>query len=177
MDDDAWRTRLALGEQSAFVELYDACADQLFAFLRATLGNSTDAADVMQETFARVVRSRTAFERIENPVAYVFVCARHEATRWREKARRRKHVAFDPEQAAQSNTGSAAEHAANDSEELAVALAGLPDELREVVHLKVYVGLKFREIAELLDCPQGTVASRYRAALERLRRHLGFAPG
>lgn len=58
MDERAWGVRLASGDAAAFAELYDACADRLYGFLRTSLGDPTDAADVMQETFARVVRSQ-----------------------------------------------------------------------------------------------------------------------
>lgn len=177
MDERSLGIRLAGGEPAAFAELYDACADRLFGFLRATLGDPNDAADVMQETFARVVRSRAAFARIENPIAYVFVCARHEASRWRTHSERRRHATLEQDVESPAGSGQSCAGSAHDSPDVAAALAGLPAELREVVHLKIYVGLKFREIAELLGCPQGTVATRYRTALQRLRDELGFAGG
>ncbi len=48
-------------------------------------------------------------------------------------------------------------------------LARLSEDDRELVELKVFVGLTFREIADVLGLPQGTVATRYRRALELLR--------
>jgi RNA polymerase sigma-70 factor (ECF subfamily) len=71
------------------------------------------------------------------------------------------------EQAALSDT--------SDSESLdalAVAVRGLPDEQREIVELKTSGQLTFREIAEVLNLPPGTVATRYRAALARLKEQL-----
>ena len=50
------------------------------------------------------------------------------------------------------------------------AIASLPEPLRVVVVLREYEGLKFREIAEVLDTPEGTVKSRMTDALEQLRR-------
>ena len=55
---------------------------------------------------------------------------------------------------------------------LAAAIARLPNEQREIVELKTSGQLTFREIAEVLDVPQGTVATRYRAALARLKEQL-----
>jgi RNA polymerase sigma-70 factor (ECF subfamily) len=52
---------------------------------------------------------------------------------------------------------------------LETALASLPVEQREVVVLKVYEGLSFKEIAELTDISINTIASRYRYAIEKLR--------
>ena len=54
-------------------------------------------------------------------------------------------------------------------------LARLPEEQREVIMLKVYAGLTFKEIAETLELSANTVASRYRYAIERLREERGAA--
>lgn len=110
-------------------------------------------------------------------MAYVFVCARHEAYRWRAKGERRRHATLDQDVETPPANYPSNGDLTPDSSDVAAALAALPDDLREVVHWKVYGGLKFREIAELLGCPQGTVATRYRAAIQRLRIELGFAEG
>jgi RNA polymerase sigma-70 factor (ECF subfamily) len=70
------------------------------------------------------------------------------------------------ERAVLSN-GTVADH----SERLAIeaALRDLPVDQREVIVLKVYEGMTFKEIAELTDVPSDTVASRYRYALSKLR--------
>jgi RNA polymerase sigma factor (sigma-70 family) len=58
------------------------------------------------------------------------------------------------------------------AETVAKAMAGLDAPLREAVELKVYAGLTFREIAAVTGLPQGTVATRYRAALAKMRTWL-----
>jgi len=50
-----------------------------------------------------------------------------------------------------------------------MVLSRLDPELREIVELKFFAGLTFREIADVTGCPQGTVATRYRTALETMR--------
>ena len=49
------------------------------------------------------------------------------------------------------------------------ALAELPETHRKVVQLRIYEGLKFAEIAELLDSPLGTVLARMRSSLQKLK--------
>jgi RNA polymerase sigma-70 factor (ECF subfamily) len=56
---------------------------------------------------------------------------------------------------------------------LEAAIRGLSPEQREVIHLHVFEGLTFREIAEASDTSINTVAARYRYALEQLRKVLG----
>jgi RNA polymerase sigma-70 factor (ECF subfamily) len=53
------------------------------------------------------------------------------------------------------------------------ALRSLPPDQREVVHLKIFEGLTFQEIADATETPPNTVASRYRYALDKLRLVLG----
>jgi RNA polymerase sigma-70 factor, ECF subfamily len=62
------------------------------------------------------------------------------------------------------------------AEMISVALRGLGEEQREVVELKVYGGLTFREIAEVTGVPLQTAATRYRAALERMKEWMARQP-
>src|SRR6185369_11960969 len=79
--------RLARGEEAAFAELYDACADRLHHYLTARLGSRDAASDVLQTAFLRAVKSRRRFREVENPVAYLFQIARNEAVRWTKRRR------------------------------------------------------------------------------------------
>lgn len=159
--------RLARGETAAFAELYDACANQMHHYLVVRL-RSRDAADeVLQETFLRLVRLRHSFAAVENPVAYAFTVARNEASR-RQGRRSREALNLKTtdlfELAAEDN---GAPHEA--AESVTEAMKSLTEEQREVVELKFYSRMTFREIAEVTGVPQGTIATRYRAALGRLR--------
>jgi RNA polymerase sigma-70 factor (ECF subfamily) len=166
--------RLARGDQTAFAELYDACADRLHHYLVARLGSSADADDVVQETFVRLARGRQKLAAVDNLVAYVFTVARNEsatllAGKLRDaQAHERQRAAADLWQFGSDQAFAARETA----ETLAAALAKLPPEQREIVELKHFAGLTLREIAEITRQPQGTAATRYRTALAQLREWL-----
>lgn len=162
--------RLARGETAAFAELYDCCADQLHHYLVVRLGSRDAADEVLQETFLRLARSHRRFAAVENPVAYAFTVARNEALRKQKRLGRERGrlSAADLFEIAGHDDRPAQEAAAV----VAEALDRVSEEQREVIELKFYGGLTFREIAELTGVPQGTVATRYRAALERLRNFL-----
>jgi RNA polymerase sigma-70 factor (ECF subfamily) len=162
--------RLAHGDPAAFAELYDACADRLHHYLVARLGSRADADDVLQETFVRLARTRTKLATVENLVAYVFAAARNEAIRLLERREREGRMRADPSREAlfQQAAGDALRDIET-AEWVAASLERLGPDLREVVELKIYAGLTFREISEVTGLPQGTVASRYRSALEKLR--------
>jgi RNA polymerase sigma-70 factor, ECF subfamily len=66
----------------------------------------------------------------------------------------------------------AATDSADDVEMIGTALNRLDADGRELVELKIYAGLTFREIAEVVDRPAATVATQYRRALESLRSWL-----
>jgi RNA polymerase sigma-70 factor (ECF subfamily) len=159
--------RLARGEEAAFAELYDAAADRLHNYLTGRLGSREAASDVLQTAFLRIVRSRRRLRGVANPAAYLFQVARNEAIR---TAARCGRASEQPLAAAEffADCENAFERA-DDVEAIAAALARLDTEDREILELKVYGGLTFREIAEVVDRPQATVATRYRRALESLR--------
>ncbi len=159
--------RLARGDEAAFVELYDACADRLHRYLAARLGSRDTAGDVLQAAFLRAVKSRKRFRSVENPVAYMFQIARNEAVRAAKRQRVNERSLSTDEMflvAARSAIGQQ-----EDTEVAAAALGRLSGEDREIVELKIFAGLTFREIADVTGLPQGTVATRYRRALESLR--------
>ena len=162
--------RLARGETAAFTELYDGCANQLHHYLVVCL-RSRDAADeVLQETFLRLARFHGRFNRVENPVAYAFAVARNEAFRKRKRMARDRGgwSAAELFEVMAHDDRPALEAAAV----VAEALDRVNEQQREIIELRFYAGLTFREIAEVTGAPQGTVVTRYRAALERLRGFL-----
>lgn len=158
--------RLARGEEAAFAELYDSCADRLHHYLATRLGSRDAASDVLQTAFLRAVKSRRRFRDVENPVAYLFQIARNEAMRWAK--RRRANDSPLPLVEIFPASGDAIVQQ-DDAEVVAAALQRLTAEDRELVELKVFSGLTFREIADVTGLPQGTVATRFRRAIESLR--------
>jgi RNA polymerase sigma-70 factor (ECF subfamily) len=198
--DDLSRRRLAQGDPAAFAALYDRCADRVHHYLVVRLGSREDADDVLQETFVRLARNRKRLAALENLEAYVFTVARNEAARLARRNRRAgsrragsagqesrragsagqesRRAGFAGQEALPRAEDLFREGGGNDlqareaAESVAKALAGLEAPLREIVELKVYAGLTFREIAHLTGLPQGTAATRYRSALAKMRTWL-----
>jgi len=124
--------RLALGEEAAFEQLYDACADRLMRFLTLRLGCRQLAADVLQTTLLRAVKSRRRFAKVDQPEAYLFQIARHEAARQlRRSMRHGSTVAITGDQFWQWVDDPTCRR--EDAEVVALALARLDAEDRELV--------------------------------------------
>ena len=165
--------RLARGEAAAFAELYDACADRVHHYLVVRLGSRSDADDVLQETFVCLARTRKRLATIDNLEAYVFATARNEAIRWLQRRARTGRLRETLYREVLFHEPASEDPQAIETAECVVAsLARLSDDQREIVELKIYGNLTFREISEVTGLPQGTVATRYRSALEKMRMHM-----
>jgi RNA polymerase sigma-70 factor (ECF subfamily) len=104
---------------------------------------------------------------VENPVAYAFTVARNESARKQQRQGRERGTLSGADLFELADRNDCESHEA--AEAVAEALASLGHEQREVIELKFYSGLTFREVANVLGIPQGTAATRYRAALDKLR--------
>ena len=149
---------------------YDAHAGALYRYLLALLGEVEDAEDALQEVFVAFLRRR-GMTQVRNLRAYLLRAARMQALM---TLRRRRRHRREREAARISWIDADACPLADRALSVDVdrALLALPLEQREVIALKLNEDLTFREIAELLDIPANTAASRYRLALKRLRTQL-----
>lgn len=142
----------------------------LFPFLVNLVRNESDARDLLQELFLSFARQPALLRGIRKEREFLFRMAHNLAVDWirRRESRDRVHEAagqdaielFQPE-------GNPDEDAYR--RELSRALGELPAEQRAVVHLKLWGGLTFEAIAETLDIPPNTAASRFRYGIEKLR--------
>jgi RNA polymerase sigma-70 factor (ECF subfamily) len=166
-------SRLAHGDPVAFAELYDRNAARLYRYLAVRLGSRADAEDVLHDIFVRLARTRKRLTQVTNLVAYLFAAARNEAARF--VARRTRGAVAETAGAARLELREvpAGELEGREAVEwVGAALARLEPCLRDIVELKTYGGLTFHEISEVTGLPQGTVATRYRKALEKMRIEL-----
>jgi RNA polymerase sigma-70 factor (ECF subfamily) len=141
--------------------LYDAYAPRLYPYVLSLVRNREDAEDVMQDLFVKLSKRGAALGKVQDMDAYLFAAARNEALRALRRRRPRRSLVELDLLAAPENPGSPAEAAA--------ALEALPPEQAEVVFLKVFEELTFKQIGEALGVSQDTAASRYRYAMEKLR--------
>jgi RNA polymerase sigma-70 factor, ECF subfamily len=158
-------SRLADDESLAWAELYDMTIDALFAYVTDVVGNRETAADVVQEAFLRLHRSRDGLRGVEDLNAFVFTVVRNEANR--ALARNRKHASKGEVTEPPIDEFS---HSHDDDLELIHhALTMLSVDERELIQMKIFGQMTFSQIAAVLDLPIGTCTSRYRRSLEKMR--------
>ena len=150
-------------------EILNSMGDKLYNYLTIKLSSPLDAEDVLQEVFFRLVRYRVRFRFIRNPSAYVFRVARNEAIRFLKKRTRNPETHRSVEELAkvmQDNLTGLDNIALNRAAE---ALAQIPADQREVIILRFFEELTFKEIASVCGVSLNTAASRYRYGMKKLR--------
>jgi RNA polymerase sigma-70 factor (ECF subfamily) len=166
--------RMAAGDGEAFGRFYDRYAPLVYPLILRIVRHPQDAADVLQEVFWEAWRSAGDYDPGRgSPEAWMVTRARTRAID-RVRADRRRHETFvapvdESVSAASGEPGGDVATRAADRAVVQGALAGLPEAQRQVVELAYYGGLTQTEIAEQLKQPLGTVKTRLRTGLERLR--------
>lgn len=175
--------RLALGEDRALAELYDRHSPVAFSLARAIVRDVADAEEVVADCFAQMWRTAATFDPGRGSVvAWVTTIVRTRALDLIRAQRRRARVLDDAvvmgEDERVAATPSAGDTPDRDLERAEArdlvrrSLADLPDVQRRVLELAYFGGMSQSEIAEFLSEPLGTVKTRMRAGLEKLRNAL-----
>lgn len=159
MTDEELVRRFRAGDDRAFAELYERHHAWVVSLAARFTGDADAALDVLQETFAYLLRKRADLELRVALRSLLYPVVKHLALN-RKRADRRtlplQEVASSP----------VAESAVED------LLSGLSDAQKEIVRLRYTDGLDLQAIADALEVPLGTVKSRLHSALEILRGRL-----
>jgi RNA polymerase sigma-70 factor (ECF subfamily) len=167
---------MAAGDEAAFVQFYERYATMVFPLILRIVRDPRDAAEVVQEVFWECWQGAGGYDPARGtPEAWIFTRARTRAIDRVRSVRRRSEtfttpldqISGGPPQPGRDPAGIAADRSV-----VAGSLAKLPDVQRQVIELAYYGGLTQTEIAERLGQPLGTVKTRMRTGLERLREIL-----
>jgi RNA polymerase sigma-70 factor (ECF subfamily) len=169
--------RVARGDTAAFEAVYDRLADVVFGVIRRVLRDPAQSEEVAQEVLVEVWRTATRFDPDKGGAStWVLTMAHRRAIdRVRsaqaahdreERVAHRDHVPAFDEVAEQVETRL-------EQEQVRRCLGNLTELQRESVTLAYYGGYTYREVGELLDVPLGTVKTRLRDGLIRLRDCMG----
>ncbi|HEX2749108.1 MAG TPA: sigma-70 family RNA polymerase sigma factor [Verrucomicrobiales bacterium] len=156
--------------EATLLNLHAACAEGVYRYLWSLTADEGAAKDLLQEVFVRIARDASGIEAAESSRAWVFKMARNAGLDWLRRRRVRENAVErmaaeagecfllpdDPDAKAMQSR-------------MAEALAALPEDQRTAIHLHLWDGLTFREIAEIQGAPLPTVASRYRYGIAALR--------
>ena len=170
------------GDRELFAQLVYRYERELFAYLSRYLNDRQMAEDAFQATFLQVHLKCALFDAGRKVRPWLYTIATHQAIDARRRNKRHRMASLDaPRQSDEADAGRLVHLLeSNDADPADSALHGertavvretlnrLPDSMHAVIHLIYYQGMKYREVAEVLDIPVGTVKSRLHAAINRL---------
>lgn len=175
------------GDRQAFETLVRRYERELYHYLCRYLGDAQLAEDVFQLTFLQVYLKSDQFERGRKFRPWLYAIATNQATDMQRRLRRHRMVSLDrpseeQPQAEQTCLAQIVEgseqspavcsESTEQAEQVRAMVDRLPEPLRQVVLLVYFQGLKYREAAQVLDIPVGTVKSRLHTAMAKLSQSL-----
>ena len=188
-DEDLLLAYRTDGDREAFEELVRRYERELFNYLRHYLGDAEMAEDVFQTTFFQVHNKCELFEEGRSFRPWLYRIATNQAIDAKRRNKRHMTVSLDAQMSADENHRNiyamqlADEEALPDevlidmerSVQVREAVEQLPDVLRQVLYLVYFQGMKYREAAETLGIPFGTIKCRLNIAIKKLQYVLAKA--
>lgn len=184
--DEALMLRYQKGDARAFEVLLTRHRRPVYNFILRFVGDRAAAEDVLQEAFLRVIKGADTWERQAKFTTWLYTIARNLCVDASRRGKHRKAASLDAPMSRDADDSrtlldvTADKSAGVDRQaignELGVkmhaAIAKLSEEQREVFLMREFLDMQFKEIAEVVGCPENTVKSRMRYALEKLREEL-----
>ena len=172
------------GDRSVFELLVKRYQREIYSYLRRYLADAELADDAFQGTFLQVHLKCQQFDDSRRFRPWLYAIATNQAIDVQRRVKRHKMVSLDRAGATDESDGNWSEKlvgAAPDplneatvrenGEWVRTAVDSLSESMKQAVHLVYYQGLKYREAADVLGIPVGTVKSRLHAAVQRLSLH------
>jgi len=163
--------RARKGDNAAFSQLLDRHGGRMFGLARSLLGHSADAEDVVQDTFAAVLRGLRGFRGEASVKTWMTRILVNKVAKFRRSRRVRRTIPIDAERdAAAGHRGRMGQAGRSDIRmDVASVLRQLSPEHRDIIVLREMQRMSYDEMAAALAIPRGTVESRLHRARQKLK--------
>ncbi len=174
-DESALIARCCDGDREAQHELYDQTVTRIHHLLLKMTGNAEDAVDVAQNTYIKAFAAIERFDGRSAIVTWLYRIAVNEALQFlrrnKREQRKREQLAGTVAHSQESRNPGSVERSTMKMD-VAAALEDMAPDDRAILLLRYQEGLDYDALAEVLDCPAGTIASRLNRARRRIREKL-----
>ncbi len=182
MSDADLLRRIASGDEDALITIHRSYANLVFSVAMRVLGNQADAEEISQDVFMTLWKKGSTYESDKGSLStWLGVIARRKAIDLvRKRAGREDHTSLDEyAEILHVSPNGIAPHTSDVAADidLSVAMKDLPGEQRECVDLLYFGGLTQQELSDHLKIPLGTVKSRVRLAMDKLREAMVVRQG
>ncbi|MCX7390247.1 MAG: RNA polymerase sigma factor [Planctomycetia bacterium] len=180
-DEELLHRYQSRGDSQAFEGLVHRYETELYSYLRRYLGDAEMAEDVFQSTFLQIHLKKDQFEEGRRVRPWLYTIATNQAIDSQRRNRRHRMVSLDRRSGQDGEIGALVDLLAGQSQTsdewlegqeaqqwVRDAVSDLPEPLKAALILVYHQGLKYREAAEVLGVPVGTVKSRLHAAILKL---------
>jgi len=165
--------KISAGDEQAFADFYRLFETRVYRFIQSKLNDSFEAADILNEVFLDVWRKADSFEGRSKVSTWLFAIANYKTmNRHRKKVPETVDDDHFLDIADDSVDQLADIVAAEDAGKVRFCLQALKEAQRAVMELAFFNDLSYREIAEVVDCPENTVKTRIFHAKEAMKRCL-----
>lgn len=163
---EAQMDRFKHGDEQAFLEIYEATRHIVFATAINILKDYALAEDIMQDTYIKMRASVCSYQSNTNPIAWIVTIARNLSLNLYKQRKREQATDF-------LDTAEERKYGKEENLETGVLLEqaykALNQTEREIVTMHAIIGLKHREIAQIMGFPLGTVLFKYSASIKKMK--------
>ena len=166
---------IARFSEVALAEVYRRHGGAVYGLAKRVLNNATEAEDVTQEVFLRLWNQPDRFDAARGSLRSYLLAQAHARAVDAVRSSASRRVRESREAMRTAEAGYDMQHEVWDlavAEQVAGAMGGLPEEERRAIELAYFDGHTYREVAQLLGQPEGTVKSRIRNGMRRMRAAL-----
>ena len=162
------------GNDEAFMALYERHKNRVLNYSYTILKDREQAWDALQETFMYVFRKVPTYQPTAKFTTLIYKVVKHVSLGLVKKQKRFTPIADGWEEEADGYSNPPQENLIqkDEAEMIEVVLDSLPAIYREVLYLKIREDLEYKEIADILDCPIGTVKSRLHNGWKKIKEKL-----
>ncbi len=159
------------GDKTALSELYGLTKSSVYGFALSILKNSFDAEDILQNCFIKIWENAKMYKKGTKPMAWILTVTKNLC--YMKLREQKKSCSIDEEEFSFLPSNDNTSLTAENRTVLEAAFKAISDDERQIVMLHSVSGLKFREIAVLLDFPVATVLSKYHRAIKKMQTAVG----